>query len=671
MVYNIGRLLSERPSQLPEGSNLGGFLELLLNVTKNESLQVSIPALHLWVKFLNLDSISRSPAVMALIGDLLETCRLRLIRYEALPEDSNNPSIIFLNEDIETMPERHAFLGNYSRFCSQVVELVAQQQPIDALYHILGQADEVLEHVYDGEPAFQASTYTKNSVPLLKIDAQFTVLEAALKGCLKWITSSEDRAMEHEHEIMISNLRVWCDRLLGFTFEDPLIKERVIQLAVGFTTGPLKRDSQFAVRVFDKILDTRCPDHLDYIAYTDAVKDLQAFSVHQLQRLAMRFADHLVTIFDEVERKVMAVCQAVATDQHTQARYSSILFVIMHRATNVDPAPREARLEKFLQPLIEQWQDQSLGQSLSSFDNFNELLGLENIQHYLSSRGVQRIEDWSSHPLDDEGKAIQVKMQSAIDSLPLRATKHIMSVSVEKLEPGSKPYDMARQLWHKNLPLILPNLLQLISQSQALHDPENWPNLPAEMKDVVRRIFRDRFWQVGISQGSRDDFYAKIGGTKTTMEGFASSIRATVRTIRETGYRILNYMSLLGDHFYSFQDLPGPLSRALFADACALSPHQMATLVDMMRPIIDNCPESSRSHFFPPILAALFDQVDRKASSEWEKIKEKNAAAAADDDLATEMKDESILRQLTMASVMLVVGLLDPKVSSKSHITSY
>ena len=198
------------------------------------------------------------------------------------------------------------------------------------------------------------------------------------------------------------------------------------------------------------------------------------------------------------------------------------------------------------------------------------------------------------------------------------------------------------------------------SFSQTFQDPANWSGIPPDMAPVVRRIFTDRFWQVGISQGSRDDFYAQIGGTKSTMEGFASSIRATMRTLRETGYRLLYYMSLLGDRLYSFPDLPGPLSRALFADALVLSPHQISILVDMVRPIIDNCPHDQQSHFLPPMLAILFEQVDRKAIGEWERIEARNRAAAAqDEDLTTEMKDESILRQLTMASVWLVVGLLD------------
>ena len=162
MIFNIGRLLEERPLSLPEGSNLGDFFGLLLSIMKNQSLHVSIPALHLWVKLLNSDKIGNSPAIMALISDLLETCSDRLVRFEFLPVDSSNQSIIFLNEDVDTIPERHAFLGNYARFCNQIVELVVQKQPVDALYHILGQADQVLDHVYDGEPPFQGMEATRN-----------------------------------------------------------------------------------------------------------------------------------------------------------------------------------------------------------------------------------------------------------------------------------------------------------------------------------------------------------------------------------------------------------------------------------------------------------------------------------------------------------------------------
>jgi exportin-5 len=165
MVFNIGRLFEERSSLLPQENGLGRFFDLLLSIVKNQSLHVSIPALHLWVRLLGSKGIGRLPAVTDRIGELLEVCSHRLIRYEALPEDSTNPSIIFLSEDVDTLPERHAFLGNYTRFCNQIVELIVEQQPVDALYHILSQADHVLDHLYDGEAAFQRKRFSPLARP--------------------------------------------------------------------------------------------------------------------------------------------------------------------------------------------------------------------------------------------------------------------------------------------------------------------------------------------------------------------------------------------------------------------------------------------------------------------------------------------------------------------------
>jgi exportin-5 len=151
------------------------------------------------------------------------------------------------------------------------------------------------------------------------------------------------------------------------------------------------------------------------------------------------------------------------------------------------------------------------------------------------------------------------------------------------------------------------------------------------------------------------------------MEGFASSIRGTVRMVRETCYSILFCMSRLDIHFYGFVELPGPLAQALFADAHALSSHQMSVLLNVARFLVDDCPIDLRAHFLPPILASLFTQVDSKVSSEWEQLMRKAQATSDDDSLTQEMKEESILRQLTYSAVLMVAGLLDPQREAKPH----
>ena len=168
MIHNVGGFLGEKPKLFPKDANFATFFDLLLDILHHSSLHVSIPIVHLWVKILDSDVIGNSLPVMNRIGPLLEICGQRLLRYEALPGDSTLPTIVFLNEDVDVVPERHAFLGNYARFCNQVVQSIVAKQPFDALHHILGQADQVINTVREEQPpingnfisSFNCTTYS-------------------------------------------------------------------------------------------------------------------------------------------------------------------------------------------------------------------------------------------------------------------------------------------------------------------------------------------------------------------------------------------------------------------------------------------------------------------------------------------------------------------------------
>ena len=206
-------------------------------------------------------------------------------------------------------------------------------------------------------------------------------------------------------------------------------------------------------------------------------------------------------------------------------------------------------------------------------------------------------------------------------------------------------------------------MLKICSQAHAFHDPSKWTDLPPEKRTTIPRMLTDRFWQVGISSESRDDFYAKIGTSKQTLEGLASSIRATLRVIRETSYRILYCISLMGGWLYTREDISKALAKALYTDASGLSIHQTAILVELTRPIFENCPILNMGSFLPPMLVAMFTLLDRKLSSEWDKVEEKRKGGGGS--LSEEMRDESILRQLTHTASSMIVGFLDPRAQCK------
>lgn len=186
------------------------------------------------------------------------------------------------------------------------------------------------------------------------------------------------------------------------------------------------------------------------------------------------------------------------------------------------------------------------------------------------------------------------------------------------------------------------------------------------MRGMVSRVLSDRFWQAGISDGSKDDFYARVMDKKNTMEGLASSIRGSVRFVRETAYAIIYCMSRLDGQFYGCEGLSGPLSRALFADSIWLSTHQQSNLLNLVRYLVDDCPVEYREQFLPQLLAACFQQMDTKINGEWEKLAQQQSVSAdGDDALKEEMKAESILRQVTYTAVVMVADFLDPNKPSK------
>lgn len=80
-----------------------------------------------------------------------------------------------------------------------------------------------------------------------------------------------------------------------------MIKLRIVQLVVEFASGPLKPNTSFTLKIFDLILNTRCDQVPGAVTYNGAVRELQLYCLHQLQRLALRAPDSLMVRCGEYE----------------------------------------------------------------------------------------------------------------------------------------------------------------------------------------------------------------------------------------------------------------------------------------------------------------------------------------------------------------------------------
>ncbi|UKZ76085.1 hypothetical protein TrVFT333_003781 [Trichoderma virens FT-333] len=595
--------------------------------------------------------------MLSSLGPLLEVCSSRLVRYENLPQDTSDPTFLFLMEDTDTIPERHAFLGNYRRYSSQVVEMIVQLKLVDAVSHILGRTEQVLLHLYDGQPPFNKQNYFKHSMPVLQVDAHFTLIEASLKGYAKWKRS-------HQHDNIAeleSSLEGWCTRLLAMNFEDPLIRRRTLQLLVYFSTNALNKNANFMLKVLEHIILTWPVLEPEYRAYNDAIKDFQVESMVELHRLAIGMPDHLLGVYDQIEARVNEMMSTGKLDDRRTLAYRSFLFLIIHRAKNLDAQAKIQKLREFVEPVKAQWQEENIKSAVKSYSGFCELLALDKAQAYLVSRQAHNIQDWGSCELDAEGLALQNELEERLKQLPLRPMKTLLALSVDRVDRSSTAFQATSVIWEGGFANILADLLRLLSYAHASHNPHNWTGFPENMRHMVDKVLSDRFWQAGISEGSKDDFYARVLDKKGTIEGLASTIRGSVRFVRETAYGVIYCMSKLHSQFYGFSELAAPLSEAFFTDSIWLSTHQQSNLLSLVRHLVDDCPVDCRENFLPRLLSSCFQQMDAKINSEWAKLEQQQSVVVdGDAELKEEMKSESILRQVTYTAVVLVADFLDP-----------
>lgn len=384
------------------------FLNLLVQVTQSQSLMVSIPTLVTWTRLLNNKQINAAEMFTAMIGPLMEVCSSRLVRYENLPEHSTDPPYLFLQEDTETQPERHAFLGNYRRFSSQLIEAIVQLKPLDAIGHVLESTESVLQGLYDGEAPFNKAEYTKHSLPALRVDSRFTVIEAALKGYAKWKWAHREDQLYSDLD---THLETWCNKLLEMEFQDPAIRKRRLQLLVYFSTTALKKNTGFMLKVLEHILMTWPAPEPDHRAYNDAIKDLQSESMHELQRLAYEMPDHLLDVYDQISQRVNEMLSSGELDEKRSIAYRGFLFIIVHRTTKLSAESKVQKLSEFVDPVKAQWKKPEVQQSLASHSSFCEFLALDKAQAYLVSHRASDVQDWGSCALDEEGKVLQAELE--------------------------------------------------------------------------------------------------------------------------------------------------------------------------------------------------------------------------------------------------------------------
>ena len=126
-----------------------------------------------------------------------------------------------------------------------------------------------------------------------------------------------------------------------------MIRKRILQLLVAFSTTALEKNAPFMLKVLEHILMTWPSAQPTYKVYNEAIKELQSESLVELQRLASKMPDHLLVsitdvlmimgrrlmvrqdVYDQLEAKIQEMIASGKLDEKRQLAYRSFLFIVM------------------------------------------------------------------------------------------------------------------------------------------------------------------------------------------------------------------------------------------------------------------------------------------------------------------------------------------------------
>ncbi|RMZ85893.1 hypothetical protein DV737_g357, partial [Chaetothyriales sp. CBS 132003] len=674
--YTISKKLSELVSLLSdnliiysppshEALDLASFLQFTIIIAQHQSLIVSIPAVHAWAKLLQWPKWRRSPIIGPCVAPLLNVVCSRMIQYDQVADSDQTAEVKFVNDEIEIHHERTGFFMNYRRLCISVIDWVCYTHLEQAVEFILVQATARLNEIKQADASSDLSNYRRISPLILQADAQFAIVESAFKGFERWQTAQTDDSGAEDQQLgqrLRDRIKSWATELHeNYQFRDPQVRQRMVKALVEISSRALQKDTAFALTVLEHILACFLPTHSDFPAYTDAVMELHSYCTAELRRLAIYHADYFSTFYDQLTSRFTDLVNNIHVDAKVQTDLKAILFLIVQRAHTDRPDQQQERLWTFLQPVQESWDSKLVQDSLENFDTYARSQHFHMVAPFMDSMNARGIEDWAAVENSAAGLELQQQMTGAFYRLPLRESRVLLSLSTERLAPGSQEHKLIVELWMKLIGTMLFSVLRLTSYNHQLHDPASWPDITPDQILVIRRILRDRYWQSGISEGSMNEFHQKVKSSKTSLEGFASSVRARIRTNLEQCYSIIHTLGKLGEEFYSLEKLPAMLTESLLSSSSNLSPHHFSIMLSMLPKLIEDCPPQLRAHFLTPILTELLVQTDAKLTMEWANISQKKSEHHEGEDLKNEMRDDSVLRQTTYRAVNMVAAWVDPK----------
>lgn len=683
-----------------EEIELAGILDLVMMTWQHSSLMISGMSNNFWCSLLRDERLNDHPHVTERFVRILHIGAQRLLHFE----DARNIMLkgsdvqLYLDLDLENVPELHAFCSNYMRFAFDIVRMVVYKRPRDATLWIREQVKNFFEREYADMAATDVS---KTSPMYISAQSKFTLLEACLRGVLRikdrlnalptangtvvegflrngavsLETQSKDKEAETRRELSQTEEIIvsWCEDIIALQFRDPMVLGRQISVLVAFSTF-LRERSDLLFRILEKVIETATYYYAPEVADSNmtSIRDLRGRCGVELLRLGATLPDQLWEIYPQLESTVQNILSKPTASESEHTVFNALLLAVSQRARASSENQKSQEFGKVLIKVIQVWDTPEIGDAFGSFENFAKILRIDQISEYFRSRQITSSAQLDGMPLDPGGHELLAMIKKARKwSWPIRACRKFVETT---LDTPPQLRELEKHLWREPATRIIPNILRLLERISAYYNASNWQNLPHEMRLIAGESILERFWLHGVSQVSRDEFLEASAKSSDTCRELVHTVGHFLRRTREYCLVSLGTFSLLGQSFYEIPNVGNGMMQALFSDTRGTSLHVWSTTItSCLRHVILNCPQQHYATVLTSIMLAFPPLMLEKLRTEWGKLMERGALQTKEEeteeqgdktDLSDEMMEESLLRHLSYAVVKLMADMLAPPITT-------
>lgn len=641
------------------------YLNLVLATTNHPSLIISGLSLQMWVTTLRFDELSAKPPVDRILISLLEVAANRMISYTAVGDD--NVSKKFLDLDFDLTMDAASFLSNYRKFNEDIVRITTCKKP-----------DEGLKWLEARLEAFFGSELGKLCIEDGRLDeksdafnygtSQFNIIENCIRGVSRWRIWYQGEDYDSKNNRLNGLVEALGERLLAMQLASPLLIRKQVQTMVQFAPL-LKEVSPLMFKVLEKILTTATFPYPANISdeEREIIRDLRTSCGTELNRLAYIMPESLRKIFGELETVISNILSSNTVSNHENVAFKSFLLVIASRSS-IDN--KEDLFAKIVDPELRAWSAPETEKGLMDLHWFMERMGIVEIAQYFQKRNIGAETNLLEAQMDDEGRELKTKLKDRWSSIfPIRETRIFVQYSIEKLAHDSPEYLNLLKLWKPRVRPIIPHVLQLLTQIQAYHNPDNWRDLPEAVQSFLRYSRMERFWQQGVSIQSKETFIEESVKAALTLRDFADSVGHLIRYTREYAFLTIGSLSQLEDTLYEIPNIATSLWNALAGDTVGVTLHSWKHMINScLRSVVKNCPIKYVDIFMTELLPKALYDLDKLIVERWDKVYMTGLQLQGNEDDATlseEMMEEHMLRQLTATVVRLLIDIV-PQVNAKN-----